>query len=130
MSKVIQFNYLYRDAGNYKQRGSALFTNPKKLGIKEIEQQLRLHFEQRELFIAHQIGLSELFFYIKEPITEDDHCYHEFASVTEIKTVEPEPRNRSISDFLTDVQAAASVGWKVFSPEDRLPEIRATAENP
>ena len=37
----VSFKYLYRDAGNYKQHGEAIFTNTTFISIQEIEQQIR-----------------------------------------------------------------------------------------
>src|SRR5690606_41926148 len=34
----IRFNYLYRDAGNYKQYGFVVFSNPHNLPLREVEQ--------------------------------------------------------------------------------------------
>ena len=130
MSKIIRFNYLYRDEANYKEWGSFDFTNPDGLAVEEIERIPRQNFEQDELFIAHQVGIPEIFFYSTDPITEDDHCYHEFASVEAIETAETEPPSRSISEFLNAVQSAASAGWKAFDPADRLPELRLNIISP
>jgi len=33
----IKFNYLYRDAGNYKHYGSVIFASPNDLSLLEIE---------------------------------------------------------------------------------------------
>ena len=127
MSSTIRFNYLYRDASNYKEWGSVDFTNPEKLALNEIEQSLRKNFDQGELFIAHQIKIPELFFYAAEPITEDDHCYHEFGSLEEIDTAASETPSRSISDFINTIELAATTGWEAFNPADRLPKIKANA---
>ncbi|NTU68311.1 MAG: hypothetical protein HGB02_05455 [Chlorobiaceae bacterium] len=127
MHNIVRLNYLYRDAGNDKAWGSVDFTNPDQLAIKEVERRLRSDFEQGELFIAHQVGLPELFFYATDPITEDDHCYHEFHSVEAIETPEAVAPKQSISEFLTAVRSAAEAGWRAFNPADRLPELRANA---
>lgn len=125
MNNTVRFNYLYRDASNYKEWGSVDFTNPERLPLESVDNMLRESFEHGELFIAHQVGLPELFFYAEEPITEDDHCYHEFHSVEAIEPAGSEPPTRSISEFLTDVRSAAASGWRAFNPADRLLELRA-----
>jgi hypothetical protein len=129
MNNIVRFNYLYRDAANYKEWGSIDFTNPEKLALKEIERRLREDFVQGELFIAHQVGLPELLFYANDPITEDDHCYHEFHSVEAIETTTTEAPEQSISEFLSTIHSAAETGWRAFNPADRLPELRAKADH-
>ncbi|NTU91871.1 MAG: hypothetical protein HGA60_08140 [Chlorobiaceae bacterium] len=126
MTNGIRFSYLYRDAGNYKAWGSVDFTNPDELSVEVIERKLRDSFDQQELFIAHQLGLPELFFYADEPVTGDDHCYHEFAAVEGIELTDTKIPERSITEFLTEVQACADKGWAVFHPADRLDAIRAS----
>lgn len=125
MPNCIRFSYLYRDAGNYKAWGSVDFTNPDELSVEVIERKLRYSFDQQELFIAHQVGIPELFFYATEPVSEDDHCYHEFAAVEAIESSSTEIPERSITVFLAEVQACAEKGWEVFLPSDRLSTIRA-----
>lgn len=127
MNSIIRFNYLYRDASNYKECGFVDFANPEKLTLNEIEQSLRKNFEEGELFIAHQIEIPELFFYATEPITEDDHCYHEFGSLEKIDTAASETPLRSISEFINTIERSARTGWKSFNPADRLPEIKENA---
>lgn len=125
MNTQIRLTYLYRDAGNYKAWGSVDFCNPEQLSVKTIEATLRQAFNQRDLFIAHQVGLPELFFYADEPVTEDDHCYHEFEKVEAIESAATDMPMRSISKFVADVETAAEKGWQVFNPADRLPALRA-----
>ena len=72
------FEYLYRDASNYKAFGGVIL-------IGSIDEdyivQLESSLEDNQFFIAEQINLpnlqSELFEYTNGPI-EDDHGYHEF----------------------------------------------------
>ena len=123
MNRLIRFIYIYRDASNNKQWGSVDFTNPTERSIKNIEQECRQHLDSKELFIAHQIGLPELFFYATEPVTEDDHCFHEFVSLEAIELTDATHPTRSISEFLCTIKASATEGWEVFNPADRLPEL-------
>src|SRR5258706_7419136 len=46
----VAFHYLYRDASNYKLRGTAIFTNETFLPIQEIEKQLRSFLKDGEFF--------------------------------------------------------------------------------
>ena len=77
MKKTI-FEYLYRDASNYKAYGAILLQGL----ITPAEQKtLQDCFEDYQFFVAEQVGIpalyEELFQYSDGP-TEDDHTYHEF----------------------------------------------------
>lgn len=75
------FEYLYRDADNFKAWGSLLLkgvlTDAQVAGMKS-------KFESEEFFIAEQIGVpplyQELWEYSDGP-TESDHVWHEFFSL-------------------------------------------------
>ncbi len=125
MLKLVRFNYLYRDGSNFKRWGSVDFSNPEQLTIEEIDIRLRSCFEQESFFIAHQIGIPELFLYVDEPITADDHCYHEYQSVEKIENEHSANPARTIGEFLTIVQTSAAQGWKTFDPLDHLSRIQA-----
>ncbi len=60
-SENVSFQYLYCDAGNYKLRGTAIFTNHSFLTIEEIEQQIRSFLKDGEFFIARQLDMEERF---------------------------------------------------------------------
>ena len=124
MKKLVRLNYLYRDGGNYKRWGSVDFSNSEQLTIEEIDIRLRSCFEQESFFIAHQIGIPELLLYADEPITDDDHCYHEYQSVEEIEDEHSANPALTIGEFLTAVQTSAAQGWKAFEPLDHLSRIQ------
>lgn len=75
------FEYLYRDASNYKAWGELLLSGTPTDG--EIAA-LRERLESGEYFIAEQVGIpavyEELWKFSDGP-TEDDHALHEFVSV-------------------------------------------------
>jgi hypothetical protein len=75
------FEYLYRDADNYKAWGALLlkgeFTDAQ---VAE----MRSKFESEELFIAEQIGVPPLYeelWAYSGGLTESDHPWHEFFAV-------------------------------------------------
>jgi hypothetical protein len=118
----IKFNYLYRDAGNYKKWAEVVFSNPDRLALEATTKALRDAFLQDGLFIAHQVRLPEAFFSIEGDATSDDHCFHEFDAV-EISLEIPNDRHaRSISQFIAEVKREAERGWMAFDPHDRLPQ--------
>jgi hypothetical protein len=120
----IRFRYLYRDASNYKQHGDAVFSNRDRLSLKEIEERIRTHLQEGELFIARQVCLEEFFF---DALYEDDHPWHEF-NVVEATTDPPcDPecwrergQCRDIAVFLAELETAHRAGWDEMNVREDL----------
>ena len=51
----VSFQYLYRDASNYKLHGEAVFTNATGLSLEEVEKRIRIYLKDGEFFIARQV---------------------------------------------------------------------------
>lgn len=81
MKKYIIFEYLYRDASNYKAWGSLVLRGGFKSSDLDI---LKSKFEAGIYFIAEQLQIPplyvELWRYSDGP-TVDDHVWHEFSLV-------------------------------------------------
>jgi len=92
----IRFNYLYRDAGNYKEFGEIIFTNQDSKRLKEIELAIRKNLIEGEFFIPEKWNVPRLSF--ENYLPELDHDYHEFESVE--VTDENLTENKDISAFL------------------------------
>lgn len=78
MGKLCVFEYLYRDASNYKAWGTlALRGTPTKSDLEV----LAAHFESGKFFIAEQLGIpplyAELWQFSNGP-SIDDHVWHTF----------------------------------------------------
>jgi hypothetical protein len=116
----LQFNYLYRDRGNYKKWSHVVFSNPDSLTIEDVGQILRGCFLEDVLFIAAQVRLPEVFLFTRGDATSDDHCFHEFLDVTASSEPPNDDRGRSVSEFLVEVRREAKRGWKAFDPHDAL----------
>ena len=88
MTELSIFDYLYRDASNYKSWGSLLFEGH--ATETEIEQ-LRAQLNCGEFFIAEQVGIpaldAELWQFSDGP-TEDDHVWHSFHELRAANTEE------------------------------------------
>jgi len=115
----IKFIYLYRDGANYKSWGEIIFTNPNQLTLDEIEDRLVDAFLTDKLFITHQISIPEKFSSLSEKFTKFDHCYHEFDAIEICEEKPTDELNRSITDFVKDVELASQQGWKAFDILDR-----------
>jgi hypothetical protein len=79
----IRFNYRYRDYGNYKRYGSALFSNPNNLPLEKIESLIRENLLDGEWFLHFLWDLPDLHFEKTDP--ENDHPYHEFDGIEKIE---------------------------------------------
>ena len=115
----IKFNYLYRDGSNYKSWGNVVFSNPQQLALSEIEAKLVAAFLPDRLFIASQISIPEKFLFVDGKFTKYDHCYHEFDRVEICEESLADSSNRSITDFLKDVEMASKHSWKAFDILER-----------
>ena len=118
-ARNIKVNYLYQDGANYKSWGNVIFANPDILTLDEIENRLANAFLPEKLFIAHQISIPEKFLFLEGKFTKFDHCYHEFDHVEFCEENPTDNLNRSISDFLNDVELIVQRGWKEFDILDR-----------
>ena len=78
MTEFSIFDYLYRDASNYKSWGSLLLEG--RATETELEQ-LRAQLNCDEFFIAEQVGIPPLYaelWKFSDGPTKDDHVWHTF----------------------------------------------------
>ncbi len=92
----IKFNYLYRDAGNFKEFNDVVFTNKHSNSLLEIEMAIKNNLIEGEFFIPEKWNIPRLSFGYFSPGL--DHDYHEFESVE--LTDENPTENIDISTFL------------------------------
>lgn len=123
MTANLSFQYLYRDASNYKLHGEAVFTNSAGLPLEEIEKRIRACLQDGAFFIARQVHIEERFF---DALYEDDHPWHEFARVT--LTAEPpwDPDGipeRDVADFLAELEKAHAAGWDEMDVRDDMKRL-------
>jgi hypothetical protein len=95
----IQFNYLYRDAGNYKVSGRVIFSNPEGLSLEGIEREIRAALIDQEFFDPAAWALPKLGFDEENP--ELDHGWNEFESVEQ--TEEEPTLEHTVSHFLEKI---------------------------
>ena len=118
MANNIKFKYLYRDAGNYKNFGYAVFSNPESISVDEIKDKLEKAFKHEMLFIADQVDLQELFF--EDFPSDDDISFHEFDGLEVTDEARNDLSKRTIKQFVELIKSESSRGWKVFDPSERL----------
>lgn len=117
----IEFEYLYRDAANYKFSGSVIFAGSDTgLRMDDARRRIRGCLLDAENFVADQLYLDDLF-----PVgqyefpTEDDHCYHEFYGLSATAAAPTDPFSRTIDDLVRQVERIGPGGWRVFDPADK-----------
>lgn len=75
----ILFEYLYRDAANYKNHGFVIFSNKNHLTLEQIESDLRAKMIDTQWFYANKWQVPDLHF--EKWDSETDHDYHEFSFI-------------------------------------------------
>jgi hypothetical protein len=118
----IRFQYLYRDAGNYKKRGTVIFSNPEGLDVQAIANCLLDAFLPG-LFIARQIRIPEVFLTQEYPLSSDDHRFHEFCSIESTPEPPSDEPGRSAEEFVIEVVREAERGWLTYNPQLIEPSI-------
>lgn len=115
-----RFNYLYRDASNYKSCGSVVFRG----GIDDtLSGRLAAALESTEFFIADQIRIPEVFL-LDWPLDQDDHCWHWFSDTELTNDAPDDTHGRTIGEFIAEVERASTDGWKIFDPLHRAASRR------
>ena len=110
----ILFEYLYRDASNWKQYGQAVFTNIGEIPLADIEAQIRATLHDGEWFIAEMVDLETCF--IGDHDTDDDHPWHEFHAVSETDLPPSDPAfmdgpHRDIAQFIRAMENGKLRKW-------------------
>jgi hypothetical protein len=84
------FDYMYRDAANYKVWRSLLLSG---FPSQEDIAALRASMESGEYFVAEQVGIPPLYdelWALSDGPTEDDHALHEFVELRSAKQEDTE----------------------------------------
>ena len=97
----IEFFYLYRDAGNFKQFSSVVFTNDKHLSIETITQVLKNSLIDELFFDPMAANVPPLFF--DDYDEELDHDWHEFEVVKEVELPANDFLYRDIASFISQL---------------------------
>ena len=103
MNMNIRFEYLYRDAGNYKNWGQVVFENPNCVPVIELEKFLVSDLFEQLYFIAKSIGLPDLYF--PDYNLELDHGFHEFYAIAETGETSDDSQGRSIEQLIESIKS-------------------------
>lgn len=94
----IEFSYLYRDAGNFKQFGSVIFRNKECLTPEAITSMIKSLLIDKLFFDPLLSKVPTLFF---DDIDEElDHDWHEFENVKEVEFPVNDSLQRDITAFI------------------------------
>jgi hypothetical protein len=103
----IEFEYRYRDWGNFKRYGTVVFQNQHSLTCEEVRQRVLGALTDGQFFDAAHLGIPELFF-SDSPFDPDlDHGQHEFCSASETELPANDVPHRDINDFLLKMGTSA-----------------------
>ncbi len=80
-STNLKFEYIYRDAGNYKQFGSIILTNPSGITPADATELIRTKLIDGEFFDAAKVAVPDVHSF---PFNPDlDHGWYEFDGFSE-----------------------------------------------
>ena len=95
----VVFRYIYRDAGNYKQFGSVVFSNPNNLTIDELTKAIRAKLTDGEFFCPEKWKIPMIY---AEPFDPElDHSWFEFREIE--PTMDQPVDHRNIEQFLQEI---------------------------
>lgn len=100
----VRFNYLYRDAGNYKNYGDIVFANKNSHDESYLEKQVRNLLIYSEFFVAEKTNIPTLYF--DKQIPELDHGCHQFDSFETCDDSTTDQSGRDITEFLSSLEEA------------------------
>ena len=103
----ICMEYLYRDAGNYKQWGAVVVPNaPSAMSLDDIEASARAVLIDGSWFVAADAGLPDL---RSDTWDEDlDHDWHELHGFAETDVASDDSQGRDIRRLLQSLAAGAA----------------------
>lgn len=119
--KFTVFEYMYRDAGNFKTEGSVLLCGQD----VSAESEIRASLEWSDQFVAEQVGIPALCEEHWESVGEDpsdlDHAFHEFIRLREPSEGDMDRPAWGSLDLLVRRMQACARKWDVtLSPNSEL----------
>lgn len=103
----VRFEYLYRDAGNYKNWGEIIFSNPRNINVDLITAMAEKNLIDRLYFIAPAVDVPDLHFV--EHHAELDHDWHEVHAFQATDDAPNDPQGRDIEEFIASLQNGAQI---------------------
>ena len=95
----IRFEYLYRDAGNFKSWGELVFSNPHNINVNLVKSMAENILIDRAYFVASKAHIPDLHF--KEYNEQLDHGWHELHTFVPTEEAPNDPLGRNIEELVT-----------------------------
>lgn len=106
-TSLTAFEYLYRDAANYKAFGTVVLQGAH---TDEDSNAIRNACESQAYFIAEQVSIAPLYAQLYEfsgGPTEDDHVFHEFMGLREASSADGKPSLTTVAELVARFRQAA-----------------------
>lgn len=102
----ICFEYLYRDAGNFKNWGEVVFANPNNLKPDELNSLVENLLIDHLYFVTEKADVPSLYF--DKHVSYLDHDWHEFSRFSVTEEIASDSLGRDIDVFIESLKFAAS----------------------
>jgi hypothetical protein len=102
----VRFEYLYRDAGNFKNWGELVFSNPHNIEVDVVASMAENAFIEKTYFIASKVHIPDLHF--EKYNKQLDHGWHEFHTFVATEETANDLLGRNIEEFIESLRYATS----------------------
>lgn len=99
----IRFEYLYRDAGNFKKWYDIVFSNIDNITSEAATKEICKYLDEGLYFKVEDIEVNDLHFDEFNPLL--DHDWHEFHSCTETEDDETDIQHRDIKTIISKLKS-------------------------
>ncbi|MDD5174980.1 MAG: hypothetical protein PHQ05_00975 [Sterolibacterium sp.] len=103
----IRFEYLYRDAGNFKNWGEIVFSNPRDITADLVASMAEKVLIDQTYFVAAKAGLPNLHFAEYNELL--DHGWHEASTFEPTNEAPNDQQHRSIEQFMESLRYASVI---------------------
>lgn len=103
----VRFEYLYRDAGNFKNWGEIVFLNPRNINPALAAAMAEKVLIDHAYFVAAKAGVPDLHF--AEHDEELDHDWHEVHAFHATEDVPNDPQGRDVEEFIESLRCASEI---------------------
>lgn len=101
----VRFEYLYRDAGNFKNWGEIVFSNPRNINADLVSEMVEKVLIDHAYFVASKADVPDLHFV--EHDEELDHDWHEVHAFQATDDAPNDPQGRDVEEFIASLQRAS-----------------------
>lgn len=103
----VRFEYLYRDAGNFKNWGEIVFSNPRNISADFVAAMAEKVLIDQAYFLASKAGVPDLHFV--EHDEDLDHDWHEVYVFQATDEAPNDPQGRDVEEFIESLQRASQI---------------------